>query len=401
MKKLLLLLEAGILLLFAVACGSSDQAITSKQKTEAELIADLSSSNSFWLRVVPRGSESDRDSYAITSFETELWELTEVSDYYYGTVTAESPYAIYTGSFSIKYDITEDNEKVLTTVYQDYAGTYEITAYPSMELVSEWFQVNDSKIYPQDELLETQIIETPGRVDTCEVSYLHQYADGLYCTITQNDFYLWEFQGGAWKQAGASRASTMEYTYDPPEISDSELVNAVATVLSAEIGTVNLDSAIVEYDDSDPRSAHVTVGEVESANPTTFDTAGLSIDLPMYWGDENRWEADGGQLDGTITFKFAGTYSIPGFSKDESVDATLGSETSVDGAGQLVIQNATIIRNGKTEEMSMIFEKIEDPDRAVITAETNSVYRVYNEDTGYYLYFDKDMNPTVFSHIII
>ena len=401
MKKLLLLLEAGILLLFAVACGSSDQAITSKQKTEAELIADLSSSNSFWLRVVPRGSESDRDSYAITSFETELWELTEVSDYYYGTVTAESPYAIYTGSFSIKYDITEDNEKVLTTVYQDYAGTYEITAYPSMELVSEWFQVNDSKIYPQDELLETQIIETPDRVDTCEVSYLHQYADGLYCTITQNDFYLWEFQGGAWKQAGASRASTMEYTYDPPEISDSELVNAVATVLSAEIGTVNLDSAIVEYDDSDPRSAHVTVGEVESANPTTFDTAGLSIDLPMYWGDENRWEADGGQLDGTITFKFAGTYSIPGFSKDESVDATLGSETSVDGAGQLVIQNATIIRNGKTEEMSMIFEKIEDPDRAVITAETNSVYRVYNEDTGYYLYFDKDMNPTVFSHIII
>ena len=119
----------------------------------------------------------------------------------------------------------------------------------------------------------------------------------------------------------------------------------------------------------------------------------------MYWGDENRWEADGGQLDGTIIFKFAETYSIPSFSKDESIDATLGSEASVDGAGNLVIQNVTIIRNGKAEGMSMIFGKIEYSERAVITAETNSVYQAYNEDAGYYLYFDKDMNPTVFSRI--
>ena len=47
----------------------------------------------------------------------------------------------------------------------------------------------------------------------------------------------------------------------------------------------------------------------------------------------------------------------------------------------------------------MIFGKIEYPERAVITAETNSVYQAYNEDVGYYLYFDKDMNPTVFSRI--
>ena len=133
MKKALLLLEAGLLLLFAAACGSSDEISVPEQKTEAELIADLSSSDSFWLRVVPSGSESDRESYAITSFETEIWELTETSDYYYGTATAESPYAIYTGSFSLKYDITEDDEVVLTTVYQDYVGTYEITAYPSTE----------------------------------------------------------------------------------------------------------------------------------------------------------------------------------------------------------------------------------------------------------------------------
>ena len=399
MKKALLLLEAGLLLLFAAACGSSDEISVPEQKTEAELIADLSSSDSFWLRVVPSGSESDRESYAITSFETEIWELTETSDYYYGTATAESPYAIYTGSFSLKYDITEDDEVVLTTVYQDYVGTYEITAYPSTELVQEWFQANDSKTYPQDELLETEIIETPDRVDACEVSYLHQYTDGPYCTITQNDFCLWEFRGGVWTWTGPSRPSTTEYTYDPPEISDSELVNAVATILPAEIGTGNLDSAIVEYDDSDPRSAHVTVGEIESANPTIFDTADLSVDLPMYWGDENRWEADGGQLDGTIIFKFAETYSIPSFSKDESIDATLGSEASVDGAGNLVIQNVTIIRNGKAEGMSMIFGKIEYSERAVITAETNSVYQAYNEDAGYYLYFDKDMNPTVFSRI--
>lgn len=258
---------------------------------------------------------------------------------------------------------------------------------------------NDSKVYPQDELLETEIIETPDRVDACEVSYLHQYTDGPYCTVTQNDFCLWEFRGGVWTWTGPSRPSTTEYMYDPPEISDSELVNAVATILPAEVGTGNLDSAIVEYDDSDPRSAHVTVGEIESANPTIFDTSGLSVDLPMYWGDENRWEADGGQLDGTIIFKFAENYSIPSFSKDESIDAALGSEVSVDGAGNLVIQNAAITRNGKTEDMTMIFEKIEYPDRVAITAETNSVYQAYNEDTGYYLYFDKDMNPTVFSRI--
>lgn len=81
MKKALLLLEAGLLLLFAAACGSSDEISVPEQKTEAELIADLSSSDSFWLRVVPSGSESDRESYAITSFETEIWELTETSDY--------------------------------------------------------------------------------------------------------------------------------------------------------------------------------------------------------------------------------------------------------------------------------------------------------------------------------
>ena len=399
MKKILLLLEAGILLLFAVACGSSDEAITPEQKTEAELIADLSASDNFWLRVAPNGSEDDREAYAITSFETEIWEQTETSDYYFGTATAESPYAIYTGSFSIRYDITEDNEKVLKTVYQDNTGTYEITAFPSTELAQEWFQANKSRQYPQDELLETQIIDTPDRVDVCEVSYLHRYTDGPYCTITQNDFYLWKFQGGAWKQTGTSRESTMEYVYDPPEISDGELINAVAAVLPTEIGTANLDSAIVEYNDSDPRSAHVIVREIESANPTIFDTAGLSVDLPMYWGDENRWEADGGQLDGTIIFKFAGTYSIPSFSKDESIDATLGSEASIDGTGNLVIQNVTIIRNGKAEGMSMIFGEIEYPERAVITAETNSVYQAYNEDAGYYLYFNKDMNPTVFSRI--
>ena len=150
MKKIPLLLEVGILLLLVVACGSFNQEITPKQKTEAELISDLSASDSFWLRVVPGGSEDARKAYAITSFETEIWEQTETSDYYFGTATAESPYAIYTGSFSIKYDITEDKEKVLTTVYQDYIGTYEITALPNTELAEEWFQANESKNYPQD-----------------------------------------------------------------------------------------------------------------------------------------------------------------------------------------------------------------------------------------------------------
>lgn len=93
-----------------------------------------------------------------------------------------------------------------------------------------------------------------------------------------------------------------------------------------------------------------------------------------------------------------GSYTVSAFGQNRSADITMGSNAALNPDGSLTFPGVTIHSGDYVENGDMIVEVMDNPDMAVATKETGSVYCGYTTDSKFFLYFDASMMPTFFSY---
>lgn len=216
--------------------GSSTTHSLIKGLSDDEIKANLSESDDFWLLVSPQQFENPAQAYALNNVNILSHETTEECEEFIVTADAESPFAVYSGNFIVKYTGDKKDGYTLNLVYQDYAGAYEITALPTEEIVEEWF-MRPSFIPPSYEtnqkgkLLSASVYEIKDCNSLCEVQYDQLCQLDEYCNVKELLSCYCKFENGIWNVTSElSRKPEINYIYDLPPVSSQEIADAIASI---------------------------------------------------------------------------------------------------------------------------------------------------------------------------
>lgn len=445
MRKVLLFLQILLMGVFIVGCGKN------AQRSESQIISDLSNSDSFWSMIFQYEEEKAKDLYTITSFKLLDREIVksggkynEREEIYAGTVSMKSTYATYTGDIILEYGAEGKDELALQRISQTVLGKFDILSQPDEALMKEEFEKKytvqyevltqeseqnygdyDSyedrdydayeehmRRYDRDTprtLIEVKATEIPDKPGLCEVCYVYQYEKGTYCTVTQTDYDLWAFQYGLWRQTQESREGISEYSYhDLPPITESEIAKAVNTVLSKEIGTYQSGSAVFKSQDGDQTHIEMSSCVIQSVDPVLYDTSPMSVTFSASWGEEDRpeWKIKGVKLHGSPKLNIKGTYRVPHSSsvwehnteEHKEAEITIEPDTTITNEGQLILVNNVTV-NGKEYKSMFSAKSMRNGFSDALQDKIDAEYMLYTYDTKireWYFYFDKELKPIVY-----
>lgn len=230
MKKYILL-SALLLALLLSACGGKTN---ENLKSENEIQTDLEQNDYFWYLLAPQA----QDEYNITDFVIN-GRITEPerSDTVAVTVTAESEYAVYTGTFSVKYLYQEDMGYVYDSVHQGFSGTYSEIKLPSDDFAKAYFELEMAHVNGTLQTAEIEGIPSDDRI--CKMNALYEKRDdAAHCTSTISAYAISQFVGGTWQKEGSNmgtKVTDVDDVYDTvneiywsqsPLSGEVELVNA-------------------------------------------------------------------------------------------------------------------------------------------------------------------------------
>ena len=190
-------LSALLLALLLSACGGKTNG---NLKSENEIQTDLEQSDYFWYLLAPQA----QDEYNITDLviNSRITE-SEQSDTVAVTVTAESEYAVYTGTFSVKYLYHEDAGYVYDSVYQGFSGTYSDVKLPSDDFAKAYFELKMASINGTLQTAEIEGIPSDDKI--CKMNAVYESRDdAAHCTSTIYAYAISQFIGGTWQKEGSN-----------------------------------------------------------------------------------------------------------------------------------------------------------------------------------------------------
>lgn len=212
MKKCVIFIEALLFVLLLAACAGNantdlksgnastyDGNANADLKSESAIQADLEQSDHFWYLLAPNAP----DEYNITDFVIN-GRVTEPeqSDTVAVTVTAKSEYALYTGTFSVKYLYHENTGYVYDSVFQGIPGSYSEIRLPSDNFAKAYFEPEMATF--NGTLQTVEIEQVPSDDKICKMNAVFESRDdAAHCTSTISASAISHFNGGTWQKEGA------------------------------------------------------------------------------------------------------------------------------------------------------------------------------------------------------
>ncbi len=383
--------------------GSSTTHSLIKGLSDDEIKANLSESDDFWLLVSPQQFENPAQAYALNNVNILSHETTEECEEFIVTADAESPFAVYSGNFIVKYTGDKKDGYTLNLVYQDYAGTYEITALPTEEIVEEWF-MRPSFIPPSYEtnqkgkLLSASVYEIKDCNSLCEVQYDQLCQLDEHCNVKELLSCYCKFENGIWNVTSEpSRKPEINYIYDLPPVSSQEIADAIASIVPEYIGTYGMVSGAIAADDNDVFLTHVSGCTIMSEN---FDAAQFQLDLELRCQKDGdyQWILENASTDGYLSFKVSSELSLYDGTNETSILIKLSSLSYDAETGQYIASVITTDENprrgsipsGEVVERNMEFVSMGE--------DSGLPFRYFLRDNNYYVYLDEDFIPQSFSY---
>lgn len=304
-----------VLLFMAMLAGCTiaqkkDGAATKEEpavKTEVEIIEDLNRSEKLQFLLVPNGGAE----YVVTDISILIRETqNKLSDYIALTVTAQSPYATFTGPLELKYKYVDDSGYVPDLIYQEFQGTYTITAPPPEDLAKAYYQ---EQIYQGGyRLLGTSIQPIEGQENAYIAEIQFQYPEDKYCTTTASVSHECLFINGGWTISSTNfRTPKMTREYNLPKVTEAEVAESIGRIIPAALGDFNVVLGTVIEQPGDPFNICVENCGLIVLNDLYFDASDVSIDLDMTFDERtDSWQATFINPKGAIVFNNSKEYNL-------------------------------------------------------------------------------------------
>lgn len=395
MKKLILLTISLILIFIMVSCGNdkSDKLNPEILLDEDKITVDLTNDSQFWFYVFPGYSLSEAQEECSIPDVTIYYVDTEELNYtnVFLSVTAESPYAVFSGVFEIKYANTDDGF-AYRSIHQDVSGTYQVKTYPTESYVRELLYAEG---YSYTEIANVSIIPVQDNDQTCEVQIDCIIQHDAHLTEYNSHFELCVFGNGKWQLSyNYFREPIVEYAFDPPTVLETEIAAPINELIPDYIGTFDSSSGVCTFDAEDSTIAYVTDCKLIPSAPDLFDTSNLTIDLTLACrsnsADDYRWDCTDIAINGSVKFFETGTYTITKTSSGETILADIPAE---------LLFSAETLKFAANVTISDTSNRSDSPDGSPILRTmyfgacfNNVTSRAYCLlDERYAIYFDADM----------
>lgn len=414
MKKSLIVLLVFITAMLS-GCGGANESSNSepeesttshnviKELSEEEIRANLSESDDFWLLVSPQQFENPAQAYTLKNVDILSHETTREYEEFIVTADAESPFAVYSGSFIVKYTGNKKDGYTLNMVGQDYVGTYEITALPTGEIAEEWFMrptfiPPSCATYQKGKLLSASVHEIKDRNFLCEVQYDHLSQIDEHCNVKERLSCYCKFENGIWNVTDQLfREPEINYIYDLPPVSSQEIADAIASIVPECIGSYDMSSGTIAVDDTDAFLTHVSGCTITSEN---FDATQFVLDLELRCqkGGNYQWLLENASTDGYLSFKTSSELLLYDWTNEASILIKISSLV-YDAETERYI--ASVITTDETPRRGSIppGEAVErNMELVSIESESGLPYRYFLRDNTYYVYLDEDCMPQSFAY---